>query len=61
MYSAGPHDVPVDQTRERIADLERQSRLLRASRHPLARLDRAYCLRAIHNLSADLARMKVVA
>lgn len=61
MYSVGPDDVPVEQTRERIADLERQSRRLSASTHPLARLDRAYALRAIHALSADLARMKVAA
>lgn len=60
MYTARPDDINVTRTTERIEQLERHSRRLAGDRHPFARLDRAYCLREIHNLSADLARVQKV-
>lgn len=50
MVTFSPTDVDLSETRSRINDLQRQTRLLGASRHPLAKLDAEYCRREIARL-----------
>lgn len=55
-YTATPADVPVQRTKDRIADLKRQRSILMRDAHP--RRDAAYCGRSIHDLQYDLEAMQ---
>lgn len=52
-----PTDVDITETRSRISDLQRHTRLLGSSRHPLAKLDAEYCRREIDALGNAITWM----